>query len=117
GVNSTTYPGAGGTDYSEPNGPFCQSGYVDGKATDDLKAGRAILPWNLAGSILPKINAHARVSIFQVGTLAGSLPLAVEDVNPLDAGAIVVNEDAANFKTTLSAVLGRQILTAGSSQA
>jgi hypothetical protein len=114
-VNSTKYPSDGGTDYSDPNGPFCQAGYVDLKATDDVKAGKAILPWNLAGNILPKINAHARVSIFQVGTLAGSLPLAVEDVNPLAAGALVVNEDAASFKTTLSAVLGRQVLTAGAS--
>ena len=115
-LNSTKYPSDGGTDYSDPNGPFCQAGYVDVKATDDLRAGKSILPWNLAGNILPRINAHARVSIFQLGTLAGSLPLAVEDVNPLAAGALVVNEDAASFKTTLSAVLGRQVLTAGSPQ-
>jgi hypothetical protein len=115
-LNSTKYPSDGGTDYSDPKGPFCSAGYVDVKATDDLKAGKSILPWNLAGDILPQINAHARVSIFQVGTLAGSLPLAVEDVNPLAAGALVVNEDATNFKTTLSAVLGRQVLTAGASQ-
>lgn len=115
-LNSTKYPSDGGTDYSDPKGPFCSAGYVDVKATDDLKAGKAILPWNLAGSILPKINAHARVSIFQVGTLAGSLPLAVEDVNPLAAGALVVNEDATSFKTTLSAVLGRQVLTSGTPQ-
>jgi hypothetical protein len=113
-LNSTKYPSDGGTDFSDPNGPFCQAGYVDVKATDDLKAGKSILPWNLAGNILPRINAHARVSIFQVGTLAGSLPLAVEDVNPLAAGALVVNEDAASFKTTLSAILGRQPLAAGS---
>src|SRR5437588_5445621 len=79
-LNSTKYPSDGGTDYDDPAGPFCQSGYVDVKATDDLKAGSATLPWNLAGKILPKINAHARVSIRQVSTLAGSLPLAVEDV-------------------------------------
>jgi hypothetical protein len=115
-LNSTKYPSDGGTDYSDPNGPFCQAGYVDVKATDDLKAGKSILPWNLAGNVLPRINAHARVSIFQVGTLAGSLPLAVEDVNPLAAGALVVNEDTAGFKTTLSAVLGRQVLTAGTPQ-
>jgi hypothetical protein len=115
-LNSTKYPSDGGTDYSDPNGPFCQSGYVDVKATDDVKAGKAILPWNLAGNILPKINAHARVSIYQLGVLAGSLPLAVEDVNPLAAGALVVNEDAASFKTTLSAVLGRQVLTRGTAQ-
>jgi len=115
-LNSTKYPSDGGTDYSDPNGPFCQAGYVDVKSTDDLKAGRAILPWNLAGSILPKINAHARVSIFQIGTLAGSLPLAVEDVNPLAAGALVVNEDTASFKTTLSAILGRQVLSSGTPQ-
>jgi Putative Flp pilus-assembly TadE/G-like len=114
-LNSTKYPSDGGLDYSDTNGPFCKAGYVDVKATDDLKAGKSILPWNLAGNILPRINAHARVSIFQVGTLAGSLPLAVEDVNPLATGALVVNEDAASFKTTLSAVLGRQVLTAGAS--
>ena len=33
-LNSTKYPSDGGTDYSDPNGPFCQSGYVDVKSTE-----------------------------------------------------------------------------------
>jgi hypothetical protein len=106
-INSSKYPGDGGTSYDDPNGPPCQSQYVDVKSTD------ANLPLFFASSVVPKINAHARVAIKSVGTLAGSLPLAVEDVNPLAAGALVVNEDAAGFKTSTSAVLARQALTAG----
>src|SRR5438094_720828 len=44
------------------------------------------------------------------GSVAGSLPRAVRDVNPLDVGAILVNEGASN------AVLGRQDLVAGANQ-
>src|SRR5439155_16547125 len=66
--------------------------------------------------VVPSIKAHARVSALQVASLGGSLPLAVRDVNPLDAGALFVNEDAAGFKTSLAGVLGRQQLTAGGTQ-
>ena len=109
-LNSTNYPNQGGTDYSDPAGPPCAAGYIDVKSTD------ASVPWFLAKQLVPGINAHARVSIRQVASVNGALPLAVRDVNPVAAGALFVNEDAANFKTTLSAVLGRQSLTAGATQ-
>jgi len=103
-LNSLNYPSNGGTNYSDPKGPPCAAGYIDVKSTD------ANLPWFLAKSVVPAINAHARVSILEVASLAGSLPLAVRDVNPLDVGAIFIDEGNANT------VLGRQDLTAGSNQ-
>jgi Flp pilus assembly protein TadG len=103
-LNSTKYSSAGGTDYSDPAGPPCAAGYVDVKATD------ANVPWLFAKKLVPAINAHARVSILQVASLSGALPLAVRDVNPLDVGAIFINEGNAN------AVLGRQDLNAGANQ-
>jgi hypothetical protein len=106
-LNSTKYPGEGGVDFDDPAGPPCQSAYIDVKSTD------ANVPWFLADAVVPKIKAHARVSIQQISALSGSLPLAVQDVNPLAAGALFVNEDATNFKTTISAVLGRQALVGG----
>jgi putative Flp pilus-assembly TadE/G-like protein len=99
-INASKYPGDGGANYDDPAGPPCASGYVDVKSTD------ANLPLLFASSVVPKINAHARVSIEQVTTLSGSLPLAVEDVNPLATGALVVNEDN-------KAILARQTLAAG----
>ena len=106
-INSSNYPGDGGVDYDDPAGPPCKSAYVDLKATD------ANLPLFFASSVVPKINAHARVSMKQIVSLGNSLPMAVEDVNPIAVGALVVNEDAASFKTTASAVLGRKAMTAG----
>jgi hypothetical protein len=110
-LNSSKFANeSGATNNSDPAGPPCQAGFLDVKATD------ANLSWFFADKLVPAINARARVSIFKLGTLAGSLPLAVEDVNPLAAGAIVVDEDVPNFKTVAAGVLGRQILTAGSAQ-
>jgi hypothetical protein len=109
-LNSTNYASGGGTDYSDPAGPPCAAGYIDVKATD------ANVPWFLANKLVPAIDAHARVSILQIASLSGALPLAVRDVNPLDAGAIFVNEDVASYQTSLAAVLGRQDLAAGANQ-
>jgi hypothetical protein len=103
-LNSTKYPSGGGTNYSDPAGPPCAAGYIDVKATD------ANVPWFLANKLVPAIDAHARVSILQIASVAGALPLAVRDVNPLDAGAIFIDEGNGN------AVLGRQDLTAGANQ-
>jgi hypothetical protein len=55
---------------------------------------------------VPFINAHARVSIFQADTLAGSLPIGVPDVNPQAARVIFVNES-----TNPPTVLGSRTLT------
>src|SRR5207248_2369633 len=103
-VNSKNY-GSGGADNTEddpaPGGPPCKTGYVDVKETDTG------LSWLFLTGPKRTINTHARVSILQISTLAGSLPLAVEDVNPLAAGAVFVNEDSSN------AILARTPLTVG----
>ena len=109
-VNSDKYAGNGGSDNSDPAGPPCQAGFVDLKATD------ANLPWFLAGSVVPAITAHARVSIAAITTLVGSLPLAVQDVNPKAVAAIFVNEDAASFLTNSAAVLATKTLAADGAQ-
>ena len=103
-VNSQNYPNNGGADNTDPAGQPCQAGYIDVKAADTN------LPWLFAKQLVPATVAHARVSILQVASLGGSLPLAVRDVNPLDVGAIFINEGSGN------AVLGRQDLTAGTNQ-
>src|SRR5206468_11056151 len=84
-VNSEKYANEGGADNSDPKGPPCQAEYVDLKGTD------ANLPWFFANNVVPAINAHARVAITQISTLTGSLPLAVQDVNPKQVAAIFVN--------------------------
>jgi hypothetical protein len=109
-VNSQDYANDGGSDNSDPAGPPCLAGYVDLKATD------ANLPWFLAGSVVPAINAHARVRIAAISQLVGSLPLAVQDVNPRQVAAIFVNEDAPNFLTNSAAVLATKTLAADGSQ-
>jgi hypothetical protein len=97
-VNSANY-GASGSDNSDPAGAPCTAGYVDVKVTDSK------LPWFFAPGI--HLNTHARVSILQLSRLNGSLPLAVQDVNPRAVGAIFVNEDSGN------AILARSLLTPG----
>lgn len=89
-LNSTKFPNQGGANYDDPNGPPCQSGYVDLKSTD------ANVPWFLGANVVPAIDAHARVATQTVTTLAGSLPVAVQDVNPVDAAAIFIDESNAN---------------------
>jgi hypothetical protein len=109
-INSDKFANDGGTDFSDPKGPPCQAEYVDVKATD------ASLPWFFANNVVPAINAHARVTITQITTLTGSLPLAVQDVNPKEAAAIFVNEDAASYLTSASAVLATKKLAADGTQ-
>lgn len=109
-VNSQKYANNGGSDNSDPAGPPCKAGYVDLKATD------ANLPWFLAGRVVPAIQAHARVRVAAVTSLVGSLPLAIQDVNPKKVAAIFVNEDAANFLTNAAAVLATKTLAADGAQ-
>jgi hypothetical protein len=86
-LNSTKYANqAGATNNSDPAGPPCQAKFLDVKATD------ATLPWFFKSHVVPAINAHARVSSMQVTTLSGTLPVAVQDVNPLEVAALFVNE-------------------------
>lgn len=104
-INSKNY-GSGGADDTEvdptPGGAPCRAGYVDVKATDTG------LSWLFVAGPKRTINTHARVSILQISSLAGSLPLAVEDVNPLATGAVFVNEDSSP-----NAILARTPMTVG----
>src|SRR5205085_11082160 len=87
-LNSTKYANNGGTNYSDPKGPPCQAGYLDAKITD------ASVPWFFKAAHVPAINAHARVSSLTVTTLSGTLPIAVQDVNPLEVAALFVDENS-----------------------
>jgi Putative Flp pilus-assembly TadE/G-like len=98
-INSSGYygdPGAG--DSTDPNGAPCTAHYVDIKATE------TDLPWFLGfGGLVPKINAHARVSLLQEGSSNGTLPIAVPNPLPTVAAAIFINEGN-------GAILGTELL-------
>ena len=98
-INSSGYYGdAGAGDNTDPNGAPCTAHYVDIKATETN------LPWFLGfGGIVPKINAHARVSLLQQGAGNGTLPIAVPNPLPTVAAAIFINEGTGN-------ILGTEIL-------
>jgi hypothetical protein len=96
-INSTSYWNKGGSDFSDGGMP-CATKFIDVKATE------ANLPWYLRLTVVPAINAHARVSILQKNGAAGSLPVGVPDSNPVSAAAIFVNE-------VNGAVIGIQSLT------
>jgi hypothetical protein len=96
-VNSTTYWNKGGVDYSDGGQP-CATKFVDVKMTE------ADLPWFMRLSVVPAINAHARVSILQKTGGAGTLPVGVPDSNPVAAAAIFVDE-------VNGSVIGTQSLT------
>lgn len=98
-VNSKTF-------YNQPTNPApddtvtkdpCAAGMVDVKMTE------TDLPWyfqlpasfHLPG-VVPYINAEARVSIRQATKFSGSLPVAVNDLNPEAAEAYFVDESASN---------------------
>jgi putative Flp pilus-assembly TadE/G-like protein len=98
-INSSGYYGdTGAGDNTDPNGAPCAAHYVDIKATETN------LPWFLGfGGIVPKINAHARVSLLQQGAGNGTLPIAVPNPLPTVAAAIFINEGT-------GAILGSEIL-------
>lgn len=100
-LNSPAYynqSGAGPqTGYGDA-GP-CTTGYLDVKLTESN------LPWFIFPRLVPAINAHARVSLVQETTRAGSLPVAVPDPGTVTAAAVdFINEDT-------GAVLGSSNLT------
>ena len=87
-VNSSGYYGdAGAGDSTDSNGAPCAAGYVDIKATETS------LPWFFGGSLVPKINAHARVSLVQESQANGTLPIAVPNPLPSSAAAIFIDEN------------------------
>ena len=87
-VNSTSYWDAGGTnvDYTDGGAP-CTNSMIDVKMTETN------LPWFLRLAVVPKINAHARVGMKLVDTLAGQMPIGVPDVNP-QSGAVIFYDEA-----------------------
>jgi len=87
-VNSDKYYGdTGWGDYTDPNGPPCTAKYVDIKATE------TDLPWFIGfGGLVPRINAHARVSVVKESSSNSTLPIAVPNPLPRSSAAIFINE-------------------------
>ena len=88
-INSKTwYDQASPTDDSVRTGGPCAAKMIDVKLTE------TDLPWwlRLFGDLVPYINTHARVEIFQQKVGAGSLPVGVPEVQPKKARAIFVDE-------------------------
>jgi hypothetical protein len=100
-VNSTSYWNQGSSDYTD-GGPPCAAKKVDLKLTEaDLPLFFGVIP---GLSVVPAINAHARVSVQQLSYSSGSLPIAVPDVDPTRAKATFIDE-------TTGAVLATTNLT------
>jgi hypothetical protein len=100
-VNSTDYWNQGGNDYTD-GGPPCAAKMVDLKLTEaDLPLFFGVIP---GLSVVPAINAHARVSIQQLSYAGGGLPIAVPDIDPTKARAKLIDE-------TTGAVLATTDLT------
>lgn len=98
-INSRTYYGeplAGNN--TDLNGSPCAAKYVDIKLTETN------LPW-FFGGLVPRINAHARVSLVQQSGGYGALPIAVPNPLPTSAGAVFIDE--ATGKVIASAPLQR----------
>ncbi len=102
-LNSDKYAPAGGVNFSDGGTP-CTASRVDVKMTESN------LPWFLGGSLVPAINAHARVAFNTVSQLKGQLPIGVVDVNP-QSGAVIFYDEA-NPSTTYARYL-RKINTGG----
>jgi Flp pilus assembly protein TadG len=86
-INSATYFNQSSpVDDTVNTSPPCTASMIDVKLTE------TDLPWLFGVNILPFINAHARVSIMNVDTLNGALPVGVPDVNPKAARVTFINE-------------------------
>jgi hypothetical protein len=104
-INSKTFHAQAITDKpSTPDDTIeaspCEAAMIDVKLTE------TDLPWffPLTGSVVPFINAQARVSFKRLDSTSGALPVGVPDVNPQSARAWFVNEST-------GAVLGSTPLT------
>jgi len=88
-INSTSYWNQGGNDYTDGGQP-CAAKMVDLKLTEaDLPLFFGVIP---GLSVVPAINAHARVSVQQLSYAGGGLPIAVPDVDPTKAQAKFIDE-------------------------
>jgi Flp pilus assembly protein TadG len=106
-LNSKTFYGQPSRADDTPEGTPCTTGMIDVKVTE------TDLPWFFrpvaafmggAAASVPFINAHARVSVNQIDSTAGSAPIVVPDTNPNSARAYFINEGT-------GAVLGSTALT------
>jgi hypothetical protein len=98
--NSKTFAvGGPGADDTETNGP-CETPHL----MLDVKQTEANVPYILgslvdalvpgSSTVVPAIDARARVQLKRVRIFSGSLPLAVPDINPKHVTATFVNETA-----------------------
>jgi hypothetical protein len=94
-INSKTFHNQPGDPDDTVEGDPCEAGMLDVKLTE------IDLPWFIppvgflkkaVPSKVSFINAQARVSINQLDTRAGSLPVGVPDTNPKSARATFINE-------------------------
>jgi Putative Flp pilus-assembly TadE/G-like len=100
-VNSTSYWNDGGTDYSDGGQP-CAAKMVDLKLTEaDLPLFFRVIP---GLSVVPAINAHARVMVQQLSYASGGLPIAVPDVDPTRARATFIDETNGSVLATTDLV-------------
>jgi hypothetical protein len=97
-INSTTFwdgPSSGSApDYSDGGGPcFFHANDIKGFWTD-VKATERNLPWLIpfAGTIVPRIQARARVAVKKAIIFTNTMPLAVPDVNPTLVKAFLIDE-------------------------
>jgi Flp pilus assembly protein TadG len=92
-VNSKTF-------YNQPSTPAPDDTVASDPCTAamvDVKMTETDLPWYFRPlASVPYINARARVSIRQTTSFSGSLPVAVNDLNPKAAEAYFVDESAAS---------------------
>jgi hypothetical protein len=72
----------------------------------DVKMTQQDLPWFFGAHVVPAINAHARVEIRQISTIAGALPVGVPDSNPKYAFAQFIDEVATQTAGTIVPVTG-----------
>jgi hypothetical protein len=86
-INATNYWNKGGLDFTDGGHP-CSTKFLDVKLTESPHAGLSFFGVNL----LPTINAHARVTLFQETTKAGSVPIAFPNPLPKEAAAIFIDE-------------------------
>jgi Putative Flp pilus-assembly TadE/G-like len=92
-INSTNFWNEGGTDYSD-GGPPCSARFVDVKMTESS------LPWFFGLSVVPAINARARVTIQSLQSQRGALPVAVPDIDPKVGRAWFIDEETGNVLAT-----------------
>ncbi len=92
-INSTKFWHAGGTNYSDGGRP-CSTRFVDVKITEaDIPL---FFPKFVLAGVLPAIDAHARVEVRELTSIANSLPIGVPEVGPKVARAIFVDEATGN---------------------